>query len=66
MNPERFARYFYDQGKADAVENDARRSKNIDMEVRSAPQSFNKDGLKVTAITQSSGRGLKIKSIKKV
>jgi len=66
MNPEKFARYFYDQGKADAIENDARRSKNIDMDVRSAPQSFNKDGLKVTAINQSSGRGLKIKSIKKV
>ena len=35
--------------------------------VRKAPQSFNKNGLKIRNVGDtSSGRGLKIKSIKKV
>jgi len=66
MNPERFAKFFYEQGKAEAIDNVSKKSKNIDM-VRKAPQSMNKNGLKIRAIGDtSSGKGLKIKSIKKV
>jgi len=66
MNPERFAKFFYEQGKAEAIDNVSKKSKNIDM-VRKAPQSMNKNGLKIRAVGDtSSGKGLKIKSIKKV
>jgi hypothetical protein len=68
MNPDKFAQYFFDQGMAAAVDNVTRKSKNINMDVRSTPQkNTNKDGLKIRAVgNQSSGRGLKIKSIKNV
>ena len=66
MNPEKFAQFFYEQGKAEAIDDVSKKSKNIDM-VRKAPQSFNKNGLKIRHVGDtSSGRGLKIKSIKKV
>ena len=66
MNPEKFAQFFYEQGKAEAIDDVSKKSKNIDM-VRKAPQSFNKNGLKIRNVGDtSSGRGLKIKSIKKV
>ena len=68
MNPEKFARYFYEQGVSNAVDNVTKKSKNINMEVRQAPRSFNKDGLKIKNVqsrSDSSGRGLKIRSIKK-
>jgi len=66
MNPERFAKFFYEQGKAEAIDDVSKKSKNIDM-VHKAPQSMNKNGLKIRAIGDtSSGKGLKIKSIKKV
>ena len=66
MNPEKFAQFFYDQGVSNAVDNVSRKSKNIDM-VRNASQSVSKDGLKIRAVGDtSSGRGLKIRSIKKV
>jgi hypothetical protein len=38
--------------------------KNIDMEIRNAPQSISQSGFKVTAYDGDSGRGLKIKSNK--
>lgn len=66
MNPEKFAQFFYEQGKAEAIDNVSKKSKNIDM-VRKAPQSFNKNGLKIRPVGDtSSGKGLKIRSIKKV
>jgi hypothetical protein len=67
MNPEKFAQFFYDQGVATTVESVAKKSKNIDMEVRPTAPTYNKDGLKIRAVGDtSSGRGLKIRSIKKV
>ena len=67
MNPEKYAKFFYEQGMADAVDNVSKKSKNINMDVRQASQSVSKDGLKIRAIGDtSSGRGLKIKSIKRV
>lgn len=62
MNPEKFARFFYEQGQADAVDDVMRKTKNINMSERPAPQSTTKGGLKIRAVNQDSGRGLKIKS----
>ena len=62
MNPEAFAAFFYEQGKADAVENSARESKNIDM--RRAPETVKRGGFKVTGSVPSNGNRLVIKSNK--
>ena len=62
MNPEKFAQFFYEQGQANAVDDVMRKTKNINMSERSAPQSTTKGGLKIRAVNQDSGRGLKIKS----
>jgi len=44
----------------------SKKSKNINMEMRKTPTSLSKDGLKIRAVGDtSSGRGLKIRSIKK-
>jgi hypothetical protein len=49
-----------------AVDNVAKKSKNINMDVRQSPQVTIKDGRKIRSIgNQSSGRGLRIKSIKR-
>jgi hypothetical protein len=65
MNPESFAKYFYEQGKADAVTDDAKKSKNIDMgNVRSAPETVSTGGMKITSVDSSHGNGLKIRSKK--
>ena len=67
MNPEKYAKFFYEQGMTDAVDNVSKKSKNIDMEVRQASQSVSKDGLKIRAVGNTdSGRGLKIRSINRV
>jgi len=67
MNPEKFARFFYEQGVAATVDDVAKKSKNINMDVRRAPQLSTKNSLKIKAVGDtSSGRGLKIRSIKKV
>lgn len=62
MNPEKFARFFYEQGQANAVDDVMRKTKNINMSERAAPQTTTKGGLKIRAVNQDSGRGLKIKS----
>jgi hypothetical protein len=64
-NPDAFAKYFYDQGRADEVSNSTRAIKNIDMGgVRSAAESISKGGFKVTAVDDSFGSGLRIRSNK--
>ena len=66
MNPDKFAEYFYNQGVSNAVDNVTRKSKNINMDVRQAPQSVSKDGIKIRPVGNTdSGRGLRIRSIKK-
>lgn len=62
MNPEKFARFFYEQGQASAVDDVMRKTKNINMSERPTPQTVSKGGLKIRAVNQDSGRGLKIKS----
>lgn len=64
MNPEKMAKFFYEQGKTDALLDSTRKIKNIDMETRSVPQSSSQSGFKVTASDSDSGRGLKIRSYK--
>ena len=66
MNPDRFAKFFYEQGMSDATEDVMRKTKNINMSERRAPEVVNKGGMQVKAVNQDSGKGLKIRSIKKV
>ena len=67
MNLDKFAEFFFNQGMTDAINNVSKKSKNINMDVRSTPQNFSKDGLKIRAISDSgSGSGLKIRSAKKL
>ena len=65
MNPDKYAKFFYEQGKADAVDSMSKKTKNINMDVRSTPQVTSKSGFKVRSLNQDSGRGLRIRSIKK-
>ena len=66
MNLDKFAEFFYNQGVTSAVDEVSKKSKNINMEMRKTPTSLSKDGLKIRAVGDtSSGRGLKIRSIKK-
>ena len=66
MNPEKFAKFFYEQGLSDATEDVMRKTKNINMSERRAPEVVNKGGMQVKSVNQDSGRGLQIRSIKKV
>jgi len=65
MNPDKFAEFFYEQGKAEATEDVMRKTKNIKMNTRQAPEVVSKGGMKIKSLSNSSGRGLKIRSIKK-
>jgi hypothetical protein len=66
MNPEKFAKFFYEQGQADATVDVLRKTKNINMSERRAPEVVNKGGMQVKAVAPDSGRSLKIRSIKKM
>ena len=65
MNPDKFAQFFYEQGKSQATDDVIRKTKNVDMTERSAPQVSLKSGFQVKSVSQPSSRGLKIRSIKK-
>jgi hypothetical protein len=65
MNPEKFAQFFYEQGQSQATDDVIRKTKNVDMTERSAPEVSVKSGFQVKSVTQPSSRGLRIKSIKK-
>ena len=65
MNPEKFAQFFYEQGKSKATDDVIRKTKNINMSERTAPEVSSKSGLQVKSVSQPSSRGLKIKSIKR-
>jgi hypothetical protein len=67
MNPEKFARFFYEQGKTDATEGTMKGIKNIQMSENRAPQvTKSMDGMQVKAVNPDSGKSLKIRSIKRV
>jgi len=65
MNPEKFAQFFYEQGKSQATDDVIRKTKNVDMTERSAPEVSVKSGFQVKSVSQPSSKGLRIKSIKK-
>ena len=65
MNPEAYAKFFYEQGKADAVNNVVRDGKNISMNVRTnVDTSTPGPKFRVLQDTQDFSRGLRIKSKK--
>lgn len=67
MNPEKFAKHFYEQGLADGVGNYDKKIKNINMTVNRASEAASaKEGVQVRAVNPDSGKGLKIRSAKKV
>ena len=66
MNPERFAKYFYEQGRSAATDDVTRRIKNINMSERQSPQPMASDGFQVKVVDPDAGKGLKIRSIKKI
>jgi hypothetical protein len=67
MNPEKFAKYFYEQGMADATDDLMRKTKNINMSERRAVEATKgNDGFQVKAVNPDHGRSLKIRSIKKL
>lgn len=67
MNPEKFAKFFYEQGQADATEGTMKSIKNIQMSANRAPEvSKQTDGIQVKAVNPDSGRSLKIRSIKRI
>ena len=65
MNPEKFASFFYEQGKSNATEDVIRKTKNINMTERTAPEVSTKGGFQVKSVSQPSSRGLRIKSVKR-
>jgi hypothetical protein len=66
MNPDKFAKFFYEQGLAAATDDVTRKIKNINMSERRAPEAAVKDGFQVRALNPDSGRGLKIQSAKRI
>ena len=64
MNPEKFAKFFYEQGKSIATEDVIRKTKNVNMTTRNAPEVTSKGGMQIRAVNPSSGKGLRIKSKK--
>jgi len=66
MNPEKFAKFFYEQGLSDATEDVTRKIKNINMSERKAPEAINRGGTQIREVNPSTGRGLKIKSAKRL
>jgi len=62
LNADALARFFYEKGKAEAVEDMSKESKNVQMGVRQSSQpATNFSGLKVSALDGDSGNGLRIK-----
>ena len=64
MNPEKMAKFFYEQGKSDALKGSDMKMKNIDMQTRNSPQSYTNNDFQIKAISSESTSGLKIRSIK--
>lgn len=67
MNPDKFAKHFYEQGVAATIDNVSRKSKNINMDIRQQSQSVSKNGITIRPVSRGNdnGKGLKIRSIKK-
>lgn len=67
MHPEKFAKFFYEQGLSDATDDVTRKIKNINMSDRKIPEVGKPSGsMQVRAVNPDSGKNLKIRSIKKM
>lgn len=66
MNPEKFSKFFYEQGLADATDDVTRKIKNVNMSERRTPEVINKGGMQIREVNSGNSRGLKIKSAKKI
>lgn len=67
MNPEKFAKFFYEQGLSDATDDVTRKIKNINMSERRVPEVGKPTGsLQVRAVNPDSGKNLRIRSAKKL
>ena len=65
MHPERFAKFFYEQGKSQAADEQMKKLKNINMTTRTAPEVVKtKSGMQIKSLNPDSGRGLKIRKRK--
>jgi hypothetical protein len=64
MNPDKFAKFFYEQGMADGTDDVLKKTKNINMSERQTPEVINKGGVQIRAVGDNSGRSLRVKSIK--
>ena len=64
MHPEKFAKFFYEQGKSSAAEDTMKKLKNVNMTTRSAPEATTKGGMQIKSVSNDHGRGLRIKSRK--
>ena len=65
MHSEKFAKFFYEQGKSAAADDTMRELKNIKMDTKRAPEvTTTNNGMQVTALNDDSGRGLKIRKRK--
>ena len=58
-DPDGFAKHFYELGAANAIKNDTKKAKNIDMSIRNADGSQRKSGEFVAREVSSDGGGLK-------
>lgn len=64
MHPDKFAKFFYEQGMADATEDVLKKTKNINMTERRSPEVVNKGGVQVRAVNPDTGNKIKIRSHK--
>ena len=66
MNPDKMAKFFYEQGKSDALKDSDMKLKNIDMQTRQSTQSYGTNNdFQIRAVSSESSSGLKIRSLKK-
>ena len=66
MNPDKFAKFFYEQGQSDATDDYNKKIKNVNMSERRAPEVISKGGMQIREVNPDQGRGLKIKSAKRI
>jgi hypothetical protein len=63
MHPEKFAKFFYEQGKSAAADETMKKLKNVNMSTRSAPEvTRSTNGLQIKSVTPPSRSGLRIRS----
>ena len=61
MNPEKYAKFFYEQGVSDTVSESAAEDKNITLGARRKPETQVVGKTTIRAVSEPSGRGLKFK-----